>query len=104
VHGDTIRRMIASSGKPVMVLLLTVSGSPGDRVSGLSLGADDYLAKPFHFPELVLRIRALARRQPTARSRLFRLTGILPVFPPLTPAGKELRTGFTTGDAAPGAC
>jgi DNA-binding response OmpR family regulator len=76
VHGDTICRKIASSGKPVMVLMLTASGSPDDRVSGLSLGADDYLAKPFHFPELVLRIRALARRQPAARSRVFRAAGV----------------------------
>jgi DNA-binding response OmpR family regulator len=68
--------MIASSSKAVMVLMLTASGSPDDRVSGLSLGADDYLAKPFHFPELVLRIRALARRQPAARSRVFRAAGV----------------------------
>ena len=68
--------MIASSGKPVMVLMLSASGSPDDRVSGLTLGADDYLAKPFHFPELVLRIRALARRQPAARSRVFRAAGV----------------------------
>jgi len=45
-------------------------------VGGLNLGADDYLAKPFHFPELVLRVRALARRQPTARARVFRAGGI----------------------------
>jgi len=59
-----------------MVLMLTASGSPGDRVSGLQLGADDYLAKPFHFPELVLRVQALARRQPTAHERVFRAAGI----------------------------
>ena len=59
-----------------MVLMLTASGSPAQRVSGLSLGADDYLAKPFHFPELVLRIRALARRQPAAHARIFRAAGI----------------------------
>jgi DNA-binding response OmpR family regulator len=59
-----------------MVLMLTAAGSPGDRVSGLGLGADDYLAKPFHFPELVLRIRALARRQPSARARVLRAAGI----------------------------
>jgi DNA-binding response OmpR family regulator len=76
VHGDTICQMIVRSGKAVMVLMLTASGSPGDRVSGLSLGADDYLAKPFHFPELVLRIRALARRQPAARSRIFRAADV----------------------------
>ena len=59
-----------------MVLMLTAAGSPGDRVSGLTLGADDYLAKPFHFPELVLRIRALARRRPSARARTLRAAGI----------------------------
>jgi DNA-binding response OmpR family regulator len=76
VHGDTLCRMIAEGDNPVMVLMLTASGSPGDRVEGLALGADDYLAKPFHFPELVLRIRALARRQPEARARVLRAGGI----------------------------
>ena len=76
MHGDTICRMIAERDNPAMVLMLTASGTPRDRVSGLSLGADDYLAKPFHFPELVLRIRALARRQPAAQPRIFRAAGI----------------------------
>jgi DNA-binding response OmpR family regulator len=62
-------------GRP-MVLMLTAAGSPDDRVSGLTLGADDYLAKPFHFPELVLRVQALARRRPAARSRTLRAAGI----------------------------
>jgi len=65
MHGDTICRMITEGGNPAMVLMLTASGTPAQRVSGLSLGADDYLPKPFHFPELVLRIRALARRRPS---------------------------------------
>jgi DNA-binding response OmpR family regulator len=73
VHGDTICRMIVESERPAMVLMLTASGTPEDRVTGLSLGADDYLSKPFHFPELVLRIRALARRQPVARARVLRI-------------------------------
>jgi DNA-binding response OmpR family regulator len=55
-----------------MVLMLTASSAPGERVTGLSLGADDYLAKPFHFPELVLRVRSLARRRPTAHARVLR--------------------------------
>ena len=76
LHGDTLCRMIAEGGSPAMVLMLTASGSPGERVSGLRLGADDYLANPFHFPELVLRVRALARRQPAARSRIFRTAGL----------------------------
>jgi DNA-binding response OmpR family regulator len=76
IHGDTLCHMIGERGDRVMVLMLTAADSPGDRVSGLSLGADDYLAKPFHFPELVLRIRALARRQPGARARVLRSAGI----------------------------
>jgi len=76
IHGDTLCQMITARDNRVMVLMLTAAGSPGDRVSGLGLGADDYLAKPFHFPELVLRIRALARRRPAARPRTLRAAGI----------------------------
>ena len=72
IHGDALCQMITSRDQRAMVLMLTAAGSPDDRVSGLGLGADDYLAKPFHFPELVLRIRALARRQPAARPRILR--------------------------------
>jgi DNA-binding response OmpR family regulator len=76
INGDTICRMISEADKPVMVLMLTAAGAAEDRVSGLGLGADDYLAKPFHFAELVLRVRALARRQPGARARVLRAAGI----------------------------
>ena len=76
LHGDTICRMIADGPGPAMVLMLTAADAPGQRVAGLALGADDYLAKPFHFPELVLRIRALARRKPAARRRLMRAAGV----------------------------
>ena len=76
IHGDALCQMITDRDDRAMVLMLTAAGAPGDRVTGLGLGADDYLGKPFHFPELVLRIRALARRQPSARSRLLRAAGI----------------------------
>jgi DNA-binding response OmpR family regulator len=76
IHGDTLCQMITERDDRVMVLMLTAAGSPGDRVSGLTLGADDYLAKPFHFPELIVRIRSLARRQPFARGRTLRAAGI----------------------------
>jgi DNA-binding response OmpR family regulator len=76
LHGDTLCRMIINSEDPAMVLMLTAAGTNTDRVTGLSLGADDYLPKPFHFPELVLRVRALARRRPTAQPRILRATGI----------------------------
>jgi DNA-binding response OmpR family regulator len=76
VHGDALCQMITERDDRAMVLMLTAAGSPGDRVAGLTLGADDYLAKPFHFPELVLRIRSLARRRPAARARVLRAAGI----------------------------
>ena len=76
IHGDTLCQMITESDEPVMILMLTAAGSPDERVSGLALGADDYLSKPFHFPELVLRVRALARRMSTPRSRTVRAAGI----------------------------
>jgi DNA-binding response OmpR family regulator len=74
--GDTLCRMITERDGRAMVLMLTAAGSADDRVRGLTLGADDYLAKPFHFPELVLRIRSLARRRPVAYGRLLRAGGI----------------------------
>jgi DNA-binding response OmpR family regulator len=76
IHGDTLCQMMTERDDRAMVLMLTAADSPGDRVSGLTLGADDYLAKPFHFPELVLRVRALARRRPSARARTLRVAGI----------------------------
>ena len=47
---------------PTPILILTARGEPGDRIEGLSLGADDYLAKPFEPQELLLRIEAILRR------------------------------------------
>lgn len=76
IHGDQLCQIITHSEDPPMILMLTAAGGPGDRVKGLALGADDYLPKPFHFPELVLRIRALARRKPTARGRVLHAGGI----------------------------
>src|SRR5262245_41472627 len=74
MSGDELCQEIVSSGALTRVLMLTASGSVDDRVEGLSLGADDYLAKPFAFPELVARVRALARRS-------------TPVTPPVLVAG-----------------
>ncbi|HZD67484.1 MAG TPA: response regulator transcription factor [Actinomycetes bacterium] len=62
VHGDEVCRSLTTGGHHTRVLMLTASGTVADRVEGLSLGADDYLPKPFAYAELVARIRALARR------------------------------------------
>ncbi len=76
IHGDELCQLITHTEDPPMILMLTAAGDPGDRVKGLALGADDYLPKPFHFPELVLRVRALARRRPRAYSRTLQSAGI----------------------------
>ena len=60
--GDDVCRRLAREGSLTRVLMLTAAGTLEDRVSGLELGADDYLAKPFAFTELVARVRALGRR------------------------------------------
>jgi DNA-binding response OmpR family regulator len=62
VHGDEVCRRVVEAGWDTRILMLTVSGEIADRVSGLALGADDYLVKPFAFAELVARVRALGRR------------------------------------------
>src|SRR5258708_3142133 len=62
VHGDEVCRQIAAGPGSTRVLMLTAARSVGDLVAGLGIGADDYLAKPFAFAELVARIQALGRR------------------------------------------
>ncbi|MFI8910931.1 response regulator transcription factor [Streptomyces sp. NPDC053513] len=62
VHGDDVARRLVAAGSPTRILMLTASSAVEDRVDGLDLGADDYLGKPFDFPELVSRVRALRRR------------------------------------------
>ena len=62
IHGDQVCRTLVASECRTRVLMLTASSTIADRVEGLGLGADDYLAKPFAFAELTARIRALARR------------------------------------------
>jgi DNA-binding response OmpR family regulator len=65
VHGDEVCRKLA--GGDTRILMLTAAGTVDERVDGLTIGADDYLAKPFALAELVARIRALGRRAAPAR-------------------------------------
>ena len=62
LHGDELCRRLRAQGAGTRVLMLTAAGGPRRAAEGLGLGADDYLAKPFDFVELIARVRALARR------------------------------------------
>jgi len=62
VHGDEVCRRLVGRGVAGRILMLTAAGTLTETVDGLALGADDYLSKPFAFPELVARVAALARR------------------------------------------
>src|SRR4051794_8792151 len=66
VPGDEVCRRLMRSPAPTRGLMLTAAAAVADRVEGLTLGADDYLPKPFAYPELVARIRALGRRSQPA--------------------------------------
>lgn len=62
IHGDDVCRRLVAGGSRARVLMLTAAAAVEDLVDGLGIGADDYLAKPFDFAELVARVMALARR------------------------------------------
>lgn len=66
--GFTILSEIREAGNTTPVIMLTARSSMEDRVTGLDLGADDYLAKPFHFEELAARLRSIMRRTSTEKS------------------------------------
>ena len=72
LHGDTICRAISDRGQTVIVLMLTATGAPAHRVTGRGLGADDHLPKPFHLPEIVLRVRSWPAANPAAQPRILR--------------------------------
>ncbi|MEV6929599.1 response regulator transcription factor [Dactylosporangium sp. NPDC051485] len=62
LDGFEVAQRLRTGGRPVPVLFLTARDSVEDRISGLTVGADDYVAKPFSLEEVVLRIRAILRR------------------------------------------
>jgi DNA-binding response OmpR family regulator len=72
VHGDEVCRTVRDERPETGILMLTAAGGLDDLVEGLSLGADDYLSKPFRFAELVARIHALARRATPSRPPILR--------------------------------
>ena len=71
--GLEVCRRLRASGSPVPILMLTARDSLDEKIAGLDAGADDYLAKPFEFGELLARLRALLRRGGATVSSLVRI-------------------------------
>ncbi|HZT42366.1 MAG TPA: response regulator transcription factor [Chthonomonadaceae bacterium] len=76
MDGFAVCRALRAQRNPVPILMLTARDSLDDRVRGLDTGADDYLSKPFAFPELLARVRALLRRDKVHRARLIKIADL----------------------------
>ena len=76
VSGLQVCRRLRGDGVTTPILMLTARGEPDERVAGLDAGADDYLPKPYHFPELLARVRALLRRGPALTSAVLRVADL----------------------------
>jgi len=86
VDGVEICRRLRAAGSGVPILVLTALDGLGHRVDGLDAGADDYLTKPFHLPELLARVRALLRRPAVAVAPVLRIGTLT-----LDPASRQVR-------------
>ena len=73
VNGLTVVQTLRAEGRTLPILILTARGSWQDKVRGLETGADDYLVKPFEYPELAARVKALLRRALKAASNTLTL-------------------------------
>jgi two-component system response regulator PhoP len=73
VNGLSVVQALRAEGRTLPILILTARGSWQDKVKGLETGADDYLVKPFEYPELAARIKALLRRALKATSDVLTL-------------------------------
>ncbi|CAN5754928.1 response regulator transcription factor [soil metagenome] len=76
LDGHEVLRRLRRRGSKVAVLLLTAKDTVADRVTGLDLGADDYLVKPFAFAELLARVRALVRRRYDTKDPTIRIADL----------------------------
>ena len=95
VDGIEVCQKIRALDTPIGILMLTARSGLDDRIKGLEKGADDYLVKPFHFPELLARVRAILRRKGEPRHTILRSEDL--VIDPNTLKGyfKDLAIGFT---------
>jgi len=96
LDGVALLRKLRSKGIKTPVLLLTARDALEDRIRGLDTGADDYLVKPFAFPELLARIRALLRRPPMQASAVLRIGDL-----DLDVARREVRRGGQSVELSP---
>lgn len=96
IDGIEVCRRLRETNSPLGVLMLTARTGLEDRVKGLEYGADDYLLKPFHFAELLARLRAILRRKGEQRHTILR-SGEM-VLDPNTQQGyyKDAKLAFTT--------
>ena len=74
--GEEVLRRIRRTNQRVPILVLTARGATEDKVHNFEAGADDYLTKPFAFAELIMRVKALLRRGPVARSSVLRVADL----------------------------
>ncbi|WP_188837086.1 response regulator transcription factor [Flexivirga endophytica] len=96
IHGYDVLRRLRERKIWTPVLMLTAKDGEFDQVDALDLGADDYLTKPFSFPVLVARLRALVRRTPVSRPVSLEAGGLR-----LDPASARVFRGDTEIDLTP---
>ncbi|RKX83906.1 MAG: DNA-binding response regulator [Spirochaetes bacterium] len=81
IDGFEVARRIRSVSEQIPILMLTAKGGVNDRIKGLEIGADDYLVKPFHLDELLLRVKGMIKRKRWYRksreTRIFRFGDII---------------------------
>ena len=77
LDGWQVCEALRAQGSQIPILMLTARDSVTDKVRGLDLGADDYLPKPFEFPELLARVRALLRRDRVHRARIIQVDDLV---------------------------
>jgi DNA-binding response OmpR family regulator len=96
VHGDDVCRALVGHERPPRILMLTAAADVRARIDGLNLGADDYLAKPFAFAEVVARLHALQRRHAFAHKPVLERGGVR-----LDPGRREVSRGDQTITLSP---